>query len=255
MSRVNGFVGRRNFLRVMGASGVGVASIAVNSSIVGAIPPNSTSSQIAEKTDANKKTAATAVTAVSPSEALKRLLDGNNRFVTQKAIHPHQSIQSLKELSSQQHPFASLLGCADSRVPSEILFDQGLGDIFDVRIAGNIASDAAIASLEYSTLELHSQLILVLGHESCGAVKAALSDELLPGKIGYLVESIKPIVTKVRSKTATNTVDDAVIANIRYQVQKLKESSTILTKLQNEGKLEIRGARYDLHTGQVKIVA
>ncbi|BAZ10067.1 carbonic anhydrase [Calothrix sp. NIES-4071] len=253
MSRINGFVGRRNFLRVIGASGASIATIAAGNNIAGAISSNSTSSPATAKTDTNK-TAAPANKPVNPSEALKRLLDGNSQFVMQKATHPHQSMQALKELISAQHPFVSVLGCADSRVSSEILFDQGLGDIFDVRIAGNIASDAAIASLEYSTLHLGTQLILVLGHESCGAVKAALSDEVFPGRIGYLVESIKPVVTKVTSKAATNTLDDAVIANIRYQVQKLKDNSTVLTKLQSEGKLEIKGARYDLHTGQVKII-
>jgi carbonic anhydrase len=134
------------------------------------------------------------------------------------------------------------------------LFDQGLGDIFDVRIAGNVASDEAIASLEYSTLHLGIQLILVLGHESCGAVQAALTSELFPGRIGSLLESIKPVVAKVRLRSASSTLDNAIIANIRYQVEKLKNNSTILTKLQNEGKLEIKGARYDLHTGQVKVI-
>jgi carbonic anhydrase len=252
MSQVNGFIGRRNFLHVIGASGASIAAIAAGGSIVRAIESHNTSQTIA-KTEPNK-TAVPANTPVNPSEALKRLLEGNSRFIQQKAIHPHQSMKELKQLALEQHPFACILGCADSRVPSEILFDQGLGDIFDVRIAGNIATDAAIASLEYSALHLGTQLILVLGHESCGAVTAALSSESLPGRIGDLVKTMKPVVKKDKLKRINYNVNDAVIANIHYQVQILKNNSTVLSQLQSEGKLEIKGARYDLHTGQVRII-
>lgn len=246
MSRINGFVGRRNFLRVVGASGAGIATIAAGSSIIGA-------SQVTAKKDAPGKTAA--IKAVNPSEALKRLLDGNNRFVMQKSTYYDQSVKSLKELANSQSPFACVLGCADSRVPAEILFDQGFGDIFSVRVAGNIASDEGIASLEYSTLSLGTQLIVVLGHQSCGAVAAALTDDPFPGRIGYLVESIKPIIARAESKNAKSTLDDAISTNIRHQVQTLKESSTVLTKLLQEDKLKIIGAVFDFNTGKVKVIA
>jgi carbonic anhydrase len=256
MSRVNRFVKRRHFLQVLGFSSAGMAAITVGNSIVGATPSNSVPSSPTTKVDAHtNKNAPASIKPVSPEDALKLLLEGNNRFVSQKSMHPHQSIKIVHALAGEQHPFACVLGCADSRVPSEILFDQGIGDIFDVRIAGNIASDEAIASLEYSTLYLKSRLIVVLGHQSCGAIKAALSDDLFPGRIGYLVESIKPIVEKVKSKaTNNNALNDAVNANIRYQVQKLKDSSTVLAKLINEGNLKIVGARYDLDTGKVTVI-
>lgn len=246
MSRINGFVGRRNFLRVVGASGIGIGSIVAGNSIIGA-------SQVAAKKDDNNKTAA--IKAVNADEALKRLLEGNNRFVTQKSTYYDQSVKSLKELASAQYPFVSVLGCADSRVPAEILFDQGFGDIFSVRVAGNIASDEGVASLEFSTLSLGTQLIVVLGHESCGAVAAALTDDPFPGRIGYLVESIKPVVAKIEAKDAKTTLDNAIATNIRHQVETLKTSSTVLTKLLQEGKLKIIGAVFDLNTGKVKVIA
>lgn len=159
----------------------------------------------------------------------------------------------MQETAVAQYPFACILGCADSRVPAEIVFDQGLGDLFVVRLAGNVASPYAIGSLEFSTAVLGSQLIVVLGHSRCGAVSAAVKGDPLPGRIGVFVEEIKPAVERVRSKTG-DLVDNSVTANVQYQAQKLAESSTISAGLLREGKLKIVGGRYDLATGRFTIV-
>ncbi len=190
--------------------------------------------------------------AIDPDSALKRLLDGNKRFVEDKRQNLQAKLR-LQETAAAQFPFASILGCADSRFPAEIVLDQGLGDLFVVRVAGNIASQTAIGSLEFSTAVLGTQLILVIGHERCGAIAAAVEGNPLPGRIGSVVEEIKPAVRRVRNKPG-DAVDNAVIANIQYQVERLKEASTILSNLMRDGKLKIVGGRYDLDSGELLIV-
>ncbi|HAJ62192.1 MAG TPA: carbonic anhydrase [Cyanobacteria bacterium UBA8543] len=245
MSRIDGFVGRRNFMKFLGVGGVGIAASTAGGSFLWdaqqavAQQPASTTQQKPQP--------------VNPNAAMKRLMDGNNRFVTGKGENPNQSRLRLQETAVAQYPFASVLGCADSRVPAEIVFDQGLGDLFVVRVAGNVASQTAIGSLEFSTAVLGSQLIIVLGHSRCGAVSAAIAGEPLPGRIGVFVEEIKPAVERVRFKTG-NIEENSVTANVQYQATQLAESSTILAKLIRDGKLKIVGGRYDLATGQVTIV-
>ncbi|MEP0918505.1 carbonic anhydrase [Leptolyngbya sp. DQ-M1] len=241
MTRTHGFIGRRSFLAGMG--GLGIAAAAGSNLIwqpEEALAQNSTKPQIKPKP-------------ISPDAALKLLLEGNQRFVEGKRQNPHQSRLRLQETAVAQYPFASILGCADSRVPAEIVFDQGLGDLFVVRVAGNVASQTAIGSLEFSTAALGSQLIVVVGHSRCGAVTAAAKGDPLPGRIGVFVEEIKPAVARVRAKTG-DLEQNAVIANIQYQAQKLAESSTILSGLIKEGKLRIVGGRYDLASGKFTIV-
>jgi carbonic anhydrase len=174
-------------------------------------------------------------------------------YLEGKRQNPNQSRLRLQETSVAQYPFASILGCADSRVPGEIVFDQGLGDLFVVRVAGNVASQTAIGSLEFSTAVLGSQLIVVVGHSRCGAVIAAAKGDPLPGRIGVFVEKIKPAVNRVRAKTG-DLEENSIIANVQYQAEKLAESSTILRGLINEGKLKIVGGRYDLTSGKFTIV-
>ncbi len=120
---------------------------------------------------------------LSADEALQKLMEGNQRFVDHHPQYPDQSALRLREVAQAQHPFATILSCADSRVPAEIVFDQGIGDIFDVRIAGNIATHEAIGSIEYAVVLLGSPLLMVMGHERCGAVTAAVQNESLPGDI------------------------------------------------------------------------
>ncbi|QKQ75722.1 carbonic anhydrase [Nostoc sp. TCL240-02] len=239
MSRINGFVGRRDFLKF--ASVVGIAATAFGDSFW-----NTEQTAIADIHPVSSNP-------VSPNEAIKRLLDGNQRFINQKRQYPDQSLEHLRLVANAQYPFAAILGCADSRVPAEIVFDQGLGDLFVVRVAGNVVSDTVIGSLEYSTTVLGSQLIVVLGHKRCGAVAEAIKNEPLPGRIGLIIEGIKPSVERVKLRTGDN-MQNAVIANIQYQTEKLQESSTILAKLLSEGKLKIVGACYDIDTGKVNII-
>lgn len=189
---------------------------------------------------------------LTPDAALQKLLEGNQRFVQHQPQYPDQSAARLQEVAQAQHPFATILSCADSRVAPEILFDQGIGDIFDVRIAGNIATPEARGSIEYAVSLLGSPLLMVLGHERCGAVTAAVENETLLGDISTFVKAIKPAVAKVKDKPG-DAVDNAVVANVQYQIERLKRSPLLSDRL-NSGKLKIVGGRYDLDTGRVTII-
>ena len=189
---------------------------------------------------------------LSPHEALERLLTGNQRFTRHQLRHPDQTEARVLELTQAQHPFATVLSCADSRVTAEIIFDQGLGDIFDVRVAGNIATPEVVGSIEYAVALLQTPLLMVLGHERCGAVTAAVDNGPLPGEMGTFVEAILPAVNQVKG-LAGDAVDNAVTANVRYQVNQLLRSQLIRDR-QASGQLDIVGARYDLDTGAVTLI-
>jgi carbonic anhydrase len=237
MDRVYGMLGRRSLLQIAMAGGLGLAANALNS-FVGSVPT---------------AYAAEAET-LDPDAALKKLLDGNQRFMQQKREYPHQAQQRLQEVAQAQHPLVTILSCADSRVPPELVFDQGIGDLFDVRIAGNIVTPESLGSVEYAAALLGTPLVLVLGHERCGAVTAAVKNEKLPGKIGSFVDAIAPAMTRIK-KQSLDPVEDLVVANIQYQVEKLRRDSTLLLQLEQSGKLKILGGRYDLDTGKVTIVS
>lgn len=244
MSRIDGFLGRRSFLKLAGVSSLGIATTAGSSVLWSG-----------EKAVAQQPaTTRPRPKPVSPEEALQKLLQGNERFVTERRENPRQSRIRLQETEVAQYPFASILGCADSRVPAEIVFDQGLGDLFVVRVAGNVASQTAIGSLEFASAVLGSQLIVVVGHSRCGAVSAAIKGDPLPGRIGVFVEEIKPAVTLVKSQ-AGDIEQNSIVSNVKYQAAKLAESSTILRSLIDQGKLKIVGGRYDLATGKFTLVA
>jgi carbonic anhydrase len=245
MSRINGYVGRRQILKLAGAGGLGLAATAAGGVLWG--------TQEAVLPEAAQAQAQPIPQPISPEAALQRLVEGNKRFLEGKRQNLQTTLR-LQETAIAQYPFASILSCADSRVPAEIVLDQGLGDLFVVRVAGNVASQTAIGSLEFSTAVLGTQLILVVGHERCGAVNAAVQGNPLPGRMGTFVEEIKPAVRRVRDK-AGDPVENAVVANVKYQVDKLKENSTILSNLMQEGKLKIVGGRYDLDTAELTIVA
>ncbi|BAY20707.1 carbonic anhydrase [Calothrix sp. NIES-2100] len=189
---------------------------------------------------------------LTPDAALQKLIEGNQRFVQHQPQYPDQSAARLQEVAQAQHPFATILSCADSRVPAEIVFDQGIGDIFDVRIAGNIATPEARGSIEYAVTLLGSPLLMVLGHERCGAVTAAVQNEALLGDISTFVKAIKPAVAKVKNQPG-DAVDNAVVANVQYQIERLKRSPLLSDRLKS-GKLKIVGGRYDLDTGKVTII-
>ncbi|PSN11872.1 carbonic anhydrase [filamentous cyanobacterium CCT1] len=190
---------------------------------------------------------------LSPEQALKRLLDGNRRFTGHHLEHPDQSEERVLELTQAQHPFATVLSCADSRVTAEIIFDQGLGDIFDVRVAGNIATPEVVGSIEYAVELLSTPLLMVLGHERCGAVTAAVENGPLPGQISTFVDAILPAIAQVKGQPG-DAVDNAVSANVRYQMEQLMQSQLVRDR-QRSGQLQVVGARYDLDTGTVTLVA
>ena len=191
--------------------------------------------------------------AVSGNVAQQKLIDGNKRYVDARPSHPNQTAQHRTEVSKGQHPFAAIVSCADSRVPPEILFDQGLGDLFVIRLAGNVMDDAALASLEYAVEHLGVKYIMVLGHERCGAVEATLKGGEAPGHIGSLVKAIQPAVEKTKNQPG-DPLDNAVRANVTMVVHQLKSSAPILEELVKKGNLTVVGARYDLDDGGVAIL-
>jgi carbonic anhydrase len=228
-------VSRRNLLKFgAGAIATGVVTAGIGSDLITPLP-------------------ATANDNITPDQALQALLEGNERFVKTKRKNPHQSHSRLQEVAKGQKPFASILGCADSRVPSEIIFDQGLGDLFVCRIAGNIATNEEIGSLEFGSLVLGSKLIVLLGHQRCGAVEATLKGAQVPGQIGSLIDAIKPGIEQYKNQPS-NQLENAIKANILAQMAKLK-ASPVLSELINIGKLKIVGGYYDLDTGKVSTVS
>jgi carbonic anhydrase len=193
---------------------------------------------------------------LTPDQALATLMDGNQRFVARKQLNPHQDIARITEVAVGQEPFAAILSCADSRVVPEIAFDQGMGDLFVVRVAGNVARIDEIASEEYAIALLKTPLLMVLGHERCGAVTAALNSVSTggewPGDIASLVLAIEPAV-KASAGEEGDRLTNAVKANVRLQVDRLLGSSVIAAAVQ-EGQLKVVGAYYDLDTGVISLV-
>ena len=191
---------------------------------------------------------------VTPASAKARLVEGNGRFVQGKLEHPRQSPQTRAELASGQAPFAVILGCADSRTPPETLFDQGLGDLFVARVAGNVVDDHVIGSVEYAVEHLHASLIVVMGHSKCGAIVAArdvvAADGHAEGHIESLVQAIRPAVEQTIGQEVIATCE----ANVRNMVHALRESTPILKHLVEEKKIEVIGAYYDLETGKVRFL-
>ena len=191
--------------------------------------------------------------AVTGEAARQALIDGNKRYADAKLSHPNQAAERRAEVAKGQHPFAAIVSCSDSRVPPEVIFDQGLGDLFVIRLAGNILDDAALGSLEYAVEHLGVKHILVLGHERCGAVDATVKGGEAPGHIGSLVKAIQPAVDKVKNQPG-DLLDNAVRANVAMVVQQLKSSGPILEEFVKKGELTIDGARYDLDDGVVAIL-
>lgn len=187
---------------------------------------------------------------VPPDEALDRLIEGNRRYRHEQPALPKSVSTRRAEVSAKQHPFAAILGCSDSRVPPEIVFDEGLGDLFVVRTAGNIATGENIASIEYAVQHLGSKLVVVLGHERCGAVDAAVQDVQEKSSLPKLLRAIRPAVLKAE-KQKGNLLDNAIHQNIRDVVEKLRNDEPVLAKLVKSGKIKIVGAYYDLNTGEV----
>ncbi len=186
-------------------------------------------------------------------EALKKLISGNQRFAASKPIHPNQSTERRAEVSKGQKPFAVIVGCSDSRIPPEIIFDQGLGDLFVIRVAGNITDDVALGSIEYAVDHLGTQLVVVLGHGKCGAVTATVQGGGAHGHIGSIVKAISPAVKKAAGRPGDLT-DNAIRANVELVVGAVSSSEPVLSALVKGGRIKVVGAYYDIDTGVVEFL-
>jgi carbonic anhydrase len=202
---------------------------------------------------AGSKTWADEPSNIGADEALQRLKDGNQRYATDKSTHERQQAERRADVAKGQKPFAIIVCCSDSRVSPEITFDQGLGDIFVVRTAGNVVDDVGLGSIEYAVEHLGPQLIVVVGHSGCGAVSAALSGGEVHGHVRAVVEAIKPAVEKAKGEPG-NPLENAVRANVRDTVKRLKGADPVLANRVKAGNLKIVGGCYDLKTGLVKPV-
>jgi carbonic anhydrase len=194
---------------------------------------------------------------LSPDAALKRLREGNERYV-EGEMRRHDFKRERETLAGGQNPYAAVLSCADSRIAPEYAFDSGRGDLFVCRVAGNFASDEMIASLEYAVAVLATPLILVLGHEACGAVDATIKsikdEKSLPGHMPSLVEAIAPSVKAVSSQTG-DTLNNAIRQNVIDNVGRLKSATPILGAAVDERRLKVLGGIYRLKSGKVEMVA
>lgn len=194
---------------------------------------------------------------ISADEALRILKEGNARYAAGQPQHPHQGPERRALTVGQgQHPLAAVLSCSDSRVPPEVIFDQGIGDLFVVRVAGNVAAADETGSLEYAVDHLAAPLVVVLGHSQCGAVTAVLDDAKLPPNLAALVEPIKPAVDKARAANLGAAkealLQAAITDNVWQAIADLLQLSPILREKVKDGQVKVVGALYDLDSGQVQ---
>src|SRR5262245_27282100 len=194
---------------------------------------------------------ASAQSTLTPDDALKAMMDGNQRYVAGQLQSLNEDLSILKaKTAEKQEPFAAILSCADSRVPVEFVFDQSIGHLFVVRVAGNITSPEVIASLEYGVAVLGTKLLMVLGHGNCGAVKATIEGKEVPGQISALYAPIRPAVD-----VAGNDLDAAIDANAKIQATLLAQASPIIAGAVKGGGLKVVPARYDIATGKVSLLS
>ncbi len=240
----NNSFSRRDFIKVSGVGAVAASSL----SLAGVFSSPNAFGQETKRPE-------------TADEALKALMDGNARFVESMIKAPRRSAERRKEVALGQAPFAAILACADSRVAPEILFDQGIGDLFVVRVAGNIVNPTNYGiqgSLEFGVLALGAPLIMVLSHSSCGAVAGAISalqkGTEFPGSINDIVQTIKPAV-EIAKKEKGDLLHNSTIANVQLGVEKLKTSDPVISDMVKKGKVKVVGANYDLKTGEVKLIS
>jgi len=196
---------------------------------------------------------------MTPEKALQELKNGNDRFVQKKQLS-RDLMQQVGETSTGQFPFATVLSCIDSRVSSELIFDQGIGDIFSVRIAGNFVNEDILGSMEFASKLAGTKLILVLGHTACGAVKGACDHARL-GNLTALINKIEPAVAAVkqpqeeglRNSSNSDFVNEVAAQNVRMTVDNIRSQSEVLKTMEDEGAIQIVGGMYDIKTGQVHI--
>ncbi|MFC3901593.1 carbonic anhydrase [Acinetobacter marinus] len=198
---------------------------------------------------------------ISAKEALQRLKEGNQNFVNGEVKYKQFTHQERADLSGGQDPFAIILGCSDSRVPAEIVFDQGLGDLFVIRVAGNIVAPSQVGSVEFAAEHFSCPLVVVLGHSHCGAIQATIDTLVNPdvphsSNLMSIVNRVRPAVEMLFQTDLKSDVDKlskhAVRANVFASVNQLRHGSTVLENLTQQGKLMIVGAEYSLETGQVE---
>lgn len=188
----------------------------------------------------------------SGDQAKELLISGNTRFTKGELTKKDLGSKRREELTAGQKPFAVVLTCSDSRVPPELLFDQGLGDIFVIRVAGNVVDPIVLGSVEYAVEHLHAPLVVVLGHEKCGAVAATVAGGEAPGSIGSIVSKIQPSVAKAKaSSTDGDLVEKAADENIKAMIAEVGKSH-IVKEFEESGKLKVLGAKYHLGSGQVE---
>jgi carbonic anhydrase len=219
------FVGSTTFAATLAAAGLGVFELLVSRPLF-------------------------AQTNLSPDEALKELMDGNRRFTSRTMTSQEHDLEILKQNTTEkQEPFAAVLSCADSRVPVELIFDQTIGHIFVTRVAGNVATPEIIASLEYGAAVLGTKVLLVLGHGSCGAVKAAIQGKEVPGQISALYTPLRPAVDQTGPD-----LEATIRANAKIQASLLGKASPVLAGLVKEKKLKIVAGYYGLSDGRVELL-
>ncbi|MEM7276777.1 MAG: carbonic anhydrase [Pseudomonadota bacterium] len=201
---------------------------------------------------------------ISAREAFERLKDGNKRYVSGKhALLERSGLERRESVAGSQAPFATILGCSDSRVPAEIVFDEGLGDLFVIRVAGNVVAPEQTGSVEFAALKFGTPLVVVLGHSACGAVDATIAEMQQPAgegspNLGAIVDRVRPSIENLLASgqhaDRAALVDQAVRQNIRHSVNRLRDESKIVEELMHAKKLSVIGAHYSLASGQVEFL-
>ncbi len=189
---------------------------------------------------------------ITPANAIERLKDGNKRYVSGSMLTRNLN-QQVKITSNGQAPFAVVLGCIDSRAPLELVFDQGVGDIFGTRVAGNIINEDVLGSLEYSCKAAGSKLVVVLGHTKCGAVTSACNNVDL-GNVTALLNKIKPAVNAVGGEMTPDNIEKVAIKNVELSIEQIRNESPILAEMETSGEIKIIGASYSVETGEVSFI-
>lgn len=193
---------------------------------------------------------------LTPDQTLEVLLEGNQRFREGSGCHPHEGFKRMQELKDGQQPLAVILGCSDSRVPPAIIFDEGLGMLFNIRNAGNVVDDIVLGSMEYAVAALNVKLIVVLGHEKCGAVQSTLKGGHDSDHIHSIIEAIGPAYQEISDQDIPfeEKTDLLVRANVNRVVEQISSSDPILRQKVESGALKVVGARYDLDSGEVEVI-
>ncbi len=200
------------------------------------------------------KVQASEVQGIPADEALAKLKAGNERFTSLKVKHPDENKQRREEMQKGQHPFVVILSCSDSRVPLELIFDQGLGDIFEIRNAGNVLNDHVIGSIEYAVMHCGVKLIVIMGHQDCGAIAATLSGKSETKYIKALEDSIQPAIEKCKKDNLEINSDNVVKEHVQQDIEELLTEDSELVKYMKEHDVKIVPAYYSIETGKVEFL-